>query len=879
VHKFPRSLAIVSALAPAGANALGLGDITLHSALNQDLDAEIPLMVSKSESLSDIQVSLASPEAFANAGIERNFSLSNIRFKSVVRPDGRTVIKVTSRGVVREPLLNFLVEVNWPRGRMYREFTVLLDPPLTLGMPTEFVQVAPVVSGNQASIGMNASKGTISYSRDTTTSSYPRQGIQYSGSEVGPTRRNDTLWDIAKSVRANGSVSHEQMMMALFDNNPHAFYKNNVNALKAGHVLRVPSYETIVQRSQKEARDEFYRQYAVWQSGVKTKSKGAAETRDNKELVSQGHLTLESQTDDTQASDSDGVSKAAGAKAELAMEIADTVSQENEELRARIEQLEKQLTKMQRMLTIRNEDLATIQADSPEETGIESIENVVEQGVTLNVKEETASAEVLEQVEEAAPLALDVDEALSISSEQSVDAFVEQPSVAAPVQQQKEAKPVQPSSAEMEEGLLTTILSDPTYLAAGGTGVALLGLLAWMFMRRRRQELNDAMESILAVPEESNDVAGQTQAERSQNKVAPDIGTVAESSFLSEFAPSDFDALDSDVDEVDPISEADVYLAYGRYQQAEDLILQAIEKSPERDECKLKLLEIFFANENAGDFESYAAELKKDGKNSDSEFWYKVVEMGGELCPASNLFNSDLGSEDSMAEELDALSEGEESVSGGSEDRSADFQLDQTDDTASDENQALDFEIPSPDEVEISNEFELNLADPELMAGADGLSIEETSDNAIEFETSDADDEESTDDIVLQFDDEETKDDREETVLNFNEELNLNSEPEDLDEATIAFDEVAEIDQGEEASEETESVQAEESLDLSTDDDVENTLANLDEVETKLDLAKAYIDMEDERAARDMLKEVIGAGNSAQKNEAEDLIGKLASNG
>ncbi|MEE9395700.1 MAG: FimV/HubP family polar landmark protein [Methylococcales bacterium] len=877
MHKFPRSLAIVSALAPAGVNALGLGDITLHSALNQDLDAEIPLMVSKSESLTNIQVSLASPEAFANAGIERNFSLSNIRFKSVVRPDGSTVIKVTSRGAVREPLLNFLVEVNWPMGRMYREFTVLLDPPVTLGMHTEVMQTAPVVSGNQEKLRKDFSKDKTSNRRKNTISSYPRRGIQYSGSEVGPTRRNDTLWDIAKRVRVDGSVSHEQVMLALFDNNPHAFYKNNVNALKAGHVLRVPSFETIVQRSQKEARDEFYRQYAVWQNSAKTKSKSVANARNNEKLGSQGHLTLESQIDDSQELNAGGVNKASSAKAELAMEIADTVSQENEELRTRIEELEKQLSKMQQMLTIRSESLATIQADSTKETEVELVESIVEQDDATGLNKETASTEVLEQIEEVAPLVLDTDEELSLSTEQSVDTAVEQASISAPIQKQKKDRPVKRPKAETEKGLLTDILADPTYLVAGGTGAALLGLLAWMFMRRRRQELNDAMESILAVPDESNDVVDRAQAGQSENNIAQDIGTVAESSFLSEFAPSDFDALDADVDEVDPISEADVYLAYGRYQQAEDLIRQAIEKTPERDECKLKLLEIFLANENAKDFESYATKLKKDGKNSNAEFWGKVVEMGVELCPTSSLFSSDLESQDSIAEELDALSEEKENIPSGSDDNLVDFKLDQIDEIASDDNQGLEFDIQSSEDSDNSNEIDFNLTDVEPMAGMDDLSIKEPSDNAIEFETNDAN-EESIDDGALQFDNEETQNEIEATALDFNEELSSISEPEDLDEATVTFDEVAEIGQGEEANTEIERAQAEDSVGLSTDDG-DDTLANLDEVETKLDLAKAYIDMEDERAARDMLNEVIGAGNTAQKNEAEDLIGKLASNG
>ena len=127
--------------------------------------------------------------------------------------------------------------------------------------------------------------------------------------------------------------------------------------------------------------------------------------------------------------------------------------------------------------------------------------------------------------------------------------------------------------------------------------------------------------------------------EQKDDSSSYDVGTVGESSFLSEFTPSDFDAFDLDQNEVDPISEADVYLAYGRYQQAEDLMRQAIEDQPDRDECKLKLLEIFYANENKTEFEAYVKELIQQGKNKNAAFWSKVTEMGRELDANSSLFN------------------------------------------------------------------------------------------------------------------------------------------------------------------------------------------------------------------------------------------------
>ena len=132
VRKLPLALAISLALSPAGVSALGLGDIHPRSVLNQGFKADIDLVAVKPGELEDVKVSLASPEAFERAGVERPYLLSKLRFKPERKPDGSAVIRVTSRQPIREPFLNFLVEVNWPKGRLVREYTVLLDPPVTL---------------------------------------------------------------------------------------------------------------------------------------------------------------------------------------------------------------------------------------------------------------------------------------------------------------------------------------------------------------------------------------------------------------------------------------------------------------------------------------------------------------------------------------------------------------------------------------------------------------------------------------------------------------------------------------------------------------------------------------------------------------------------
>ena len=185
-------------------------------------------------------------------------------------------------------------------------------------------------------------------------------------------------------------------------------------------------------------------------------------------------------------------------------------------------------------------------------------------------------------------------------------------------------------------------LFDSYYLSLGGAGSAILALMGWLWWRKNKVDEETNTESMFA----STDMINTPEANESlsvpvvEDNAAHDVGTVGESSFLSEFTPSDFDSFDTDQGEIDPISEADVYLAYGRYQQAEELIRQAIKDQPNRDECKLKLLEIFYANENKVAFEAYANELVEAGKRNEAEFWEKAAEMGREMCPDLPIFSS-----------------------------------------------------------------------------------------------------------------------------------------------------------------------------------------------------------------------------------------------
>ncbi|MGZ8903935.1 MAG: type IV pilus assembly protein FimV, partial [Methylobacter sp.] len=136
MRNLTKTLAVVSLLASANAYPLGIGDIKLHSALNQNLKAEIALVLSAGEKVSDIKVNLAPSDKFVESGVPWSPFLSKIKFESVVRPNGSVVIKLSSREALKEPFLGLLLEVSWPKGNLYREFTVLVDPPVAYEQAT-----------------------------------------------------------------------------------------------------------------------------------------------------------------------------------------------------------------------------------------------------------------------------------------------------------------------------------------------------------------------------------------------------------------------------------------------------------------------------------------------------------------------------------------------------------------------------------------------------------------------------------------------------------------------------------------------------------------------------------------------------------------------
>ncbi len=876
MRKISKTLSIISLLAPVGASALGIGDIKLYSALNQGFEAEIPLLTSAKD-VSEIKAGLASSAAFARAGVDRHYFLSNLHFQPVVRPNGRMFIKVTSSQAVREPYLNFLVEVRSPSSRALKEFTVLFDPPPSFEQPTASVLPTHRVdyshrikASDEASPSVNRSRpAKAAANHSTSGKSKPEAGIR-SGT-YGPTVRNDNLSSIARRIDHDPAVSIEQMMVALYEANPGAFYKNNVNALKAGVKLKIPPRDAIERTSRHEAQEEMKRQHALWLgrnavlAGVasvektaekkiakvakppeKSAQKPAVKTAKS-ESTSQLKLAAPSKSDGRAVVSEGEAGTAVATKAERAFEMAETLAQENDDLRSRLGELEKQIASMQSLLTLKDEQLAALQ--------------------TVQQQPKLAQSPERARVPESSPVPVPpAQEDNAILSPQPA-AKVEQPAVKAIVVQKKQAQ-----SPVKQDDWFSEILSEPVYLAAGG-GIVLLAVLGWLISRRKRAAADKA-ESILAVP---------TNAERSsQNEdwMLPVLSdntstksTVpADGSFLSEFALSDFDTLESEHQEVDAIAEADVYLAYGRYEQAETLIRQAIEADPSSSEYKLKLFEIFYAAENKEAFERYASELRSEDNGTTAEFWEKVSEMGREICSDSPLFQPEESTTVQLSSNEDAGDHGvEESIDGNAayelngidfEEKSSggDLELE----SFAGEQGLVDLERRGTEATSsaITDEDDLNLDEPLEFEGSPHHSQQ----NEAELKDALLDNDWSGEDVELVLADSEG--------IEIDEAFNVlpletvdQDEAEDDNRIDIASDSLN-LDLGDISPRETKS----ENDPL---EEVYASLIDMDEIETKLDLAKAYVEMEDAESAHGILNEVLEEGNDEQKGEAQAISAAL----
>ncbi|NBA82835.1 LysM peptidoglycan-binding domain-containing protein [Pseudomonas putida] len=552
IRKLVLAMAAASALSSGMANALGLGELTLKSAQNQPLDAEIELLDVRDLKAAEVAPSLAPPEEFSKAGVAFPTYLEDLTFTPVINPNGKSVLRVTSSQPLPGPVVKFLVQVMWPQGRLLRDYSVLLDQAKAQGDKPAAGNVTPAMTG---------------------ASNYT-------------TQRRDTLWQIAARNTQGGSI--QQTMIAIQALNPDAFIGNNINQLKVGQVLRLPDQQQIQSIAQGEANREVAEQYAAWREGrrlgprarqLDATRRGAAEAAPSR--IAQGdNLRLVSPGKQAGA----GQAKALNDELAMAQESLDTSRRDNEELKSRMADLQSQLDKLQRLIELKNNQLARLEGQGAD----------------------ASAAAIPEQpVVDPAPAAADT----------------------AP----KPVPDAQPASASQPKGTLDSVLGNPWLLGViAGSSILVLALLLWLLARKRKaqQEAEKHLRMARALEEEQgagfdSDTESFDGVEAREPGVTLSPAVVAASAAAAVAAEKVAEPVAEAEPEPEPqadphaalLAQVDQCLAEGRLNRATELLEPAVAAAPERDDLRLKLMDVYARQGDQSAFAEQERQLPASEQN------------------------------------------------------------------------------------------------------------------------------------------------------------------------------------------------------------------------------------------------------------------------
>ena len=668
---------------PIIASALGLGQIHLESGLNQPFEARIDLLSPTADELSTLKVGLADQDAFDRAGVERLFVLTNLRFEVKETENGPDYILITSKDPIREPYLNFLVEADWSKGRLYREYTVLLDPPLydpnarkpVVSMPQ--VEQATTAPEQQVSTPSQTEQEVSTYSTGGETSG---GGTVTTGTpgEYGPTVTGDTLWSIASSARPDDSISVQQMMMALLQANPNAFIDNNINGLKRGEILRIPNRNEILAMTQADALAEARAQNAAWQetrgtmaattptrplSAAPAETTGEAQAAAPEEsselrLVAAGESGSGTEKGDTGAATSGESEKALA----LANEQLQTLTSENKDLKDRLAESESIINDLKRLVSLKDDELASLQN---QQAATEEQVQPAEEAATTEA-EETPTAPAAGEEEQAA-------------EETPAETVVEEPARPAeetPAEPEKkpatkvveETKPISAPKGMVGQ-IIDTVMQYKVYIG-GGVGALLVIVIGFVFVSSRKkgkaakagepetEVITRAPPYAAAAASEEETILPGEAVEEEGSEAATVLPEGASEAVEEEEAEAEGSAEDATVfaappggeaeaaePEEDPLAEVNVFLAYEHFDQAEEFVRDAITKDPDNLEFHTKLLEVFYASGDKAKYEE-AAKVLHDKVDGQGPNWDMAVAMWSEMSPGRALFEEGAAEEE-----------------------------------------------------------------------------------------------------------------------------------------------------------------------------------------------------------------------------------------
>ncbi|WP_426215332.1 FimV/HubP family polar landmark protein [Pseudomonas sp. DWRC2-2] len=852
VRKLVLAIAAASALSSGMAQALQLGEMTLKSKLNQPLAVEIELLDVGGLTASEITPSLASSQAFVDAGVDRQAFLDDLTFTPVINPNGRSVVRVTSSKPLPDSYVRFLLQVQWPNGRLMRDYSVLLDP-------AKFDQPAPTTAAPAPRLAAPASSAPAA--------SKPAQHT---------TTSRDTLWEIAAKNRNGGSV--QQTMLAIQALNPDAFIDGNINRLKTGQVLRLPDPVQSTALPQPQAIAEVSAQNAAWRQGRRAATNPAAgkQQLDATKRTQAGNAPASTNAKDNlslvsaeaakkgakgKAGDSAGLSD----KLAMTQEQLDTTRRDNEELKSRAADLQSQLDKLQKLIQLKNDQLARLQA----EKGAPATPATAAMPAQLAGEPAPAPA-----APDAAP-----------------DAAVATPAPATPGPAKADSAPAS------VEGKFNDLLTNPIVLGVigGAAGLlVLLLLLLWARHRNARREEEKHLRMARALAEEPVFTSNIDQdlppdsfeglevpppnvklaaAPAPAPAVEPAVAVPTVASVLAPLAVAV-----APVNSTDALAQAQSLVDRGHLNQAADVLEQAIKQEPKRSDLRLKLMEVYGLQNDKDGFVTQERQLVANGEN------HAQVEQLKSRFPAMAVLAAGVSAAVAAAA-LDAqyvkdLLEDKPTPAPAEPeafDTDFDLSLDELEEASpavvKDDQQTFESLLQQQTEAQATaddlSDFDLDL---QLDAPASAQSDDDFL-SGLEEQMKDVPAVEPPTLTPAALDDFDLPEDFD---------LSLSDEPEAAakpDAFASELDDVnAELDRLSQSLEHPSiepSFTAEDAA--KGDDEPEfDFLSGTDEVATKLDLAQAYIDMGDADGARDILSEVLTEGDETQRGEAKEMLGRLA---
>jgi pilus assembly protein FimV len=647
-------------MAATSASSLGLGRLQVQSALGESLRAEIDVTSLTPEEASNLRVRVAPPESYRAAGVDYNPVLTSTQAEVVRRPDGRAYLKLTSDRGVQEPFVDVILEITWATGRLVREYTLLFDPPITARAPAPAPSTAPAMSPATPAPTAPATAARPPERRPTPSRAVPAEPAAPREPRPAPTasaaggdageykvRAGDSLSRIASRTQRPG-VSLDQMLVSLYRGNPQAFMDNNMNRLKSGVVLAVPSADSAKGVTTTEARQVIQAQSADFgayrqrlASGVPAaKTEGSARQASGKvqASVDDRQQGAKPAPDKLTLSKGDAAGKAAAAEDKISKDKAKKADD------VRVAELAKNVDELKKL-----SGAAATAAAASKPVAAPATAPVVKAtpapGPASVAVAMPASAPAPAPVVAAAPpppapapvaaasapaaapaasvaIAVPAAPASSVASAPAV--VVAKPAASAAPAPKPAAKP--PVAAE-EPSMLGSLLDDnPMALGLGGLVVALLaGFGVYRFLKRSKKDSGET--SFLESRLQPDSFFGASGGQRIDTR---DAGGASSS---MSYSLSQLDA----IGDVDPVAEADVYLAYGRDLQAEEILKEAMRSNPDRMAIRTKLLEVYAKRRDTKGFELLATQLFALTRG-EGEDWAKAQELGAQIDPDNPLF-------------------------------------------------------------------------------------------------------------------------------------------------------------------------------------------------------------------------------------------------